>query len=143
MINSAANRVLALCCLTAVLSGCGGVGVILFKKENGGPIGAKNVTSQVFDLDCSDSFQATGGQTALGGQAGITSVGCSYQGAPMAWNKLGYFHCAPMAAGNWEKYREKVIAQASKRGCPGVAIRKLPPSVNQQGEAIGAWCVAL
>lgn len=143
MTYSALYRSLALAVVVTSLVGCGGTGIILFEAENGGPTGPKDTVSKVFDLDCADSFKASGGQTALGGQAGSYGVACTYEGKPMEWKSLGVFHAAPMAANNWDKYRAKVAEKASKRGCPGVAIRKLPPSENQQGEAIGAWCVAL
>src|SRR4051812_20833662 len=117
--------------VAAVLAGCGGVGVILFDADNGGTHGDKGAMSQGFDVDCSDSFEANGSQTAVGSEAGTYGAACTYQGKPMAWKSLGAFHAAPMAAGNWEKYRGKVIEKASKKGCPGVAIRKAPPTKNQ------------
>ncbi len=134
---------LALASVTATLAGCGGTGVVLFDAENGGPKGPKGTRSKVFEIECVDSFKATGGRSALGGAAGDYAVGCTYEGKPMPWSSLGVFHAAPMAAGNWDKYKVKVIEKASGRGCPGVAVRTKPPTENQQGEAIGAWCVDL
>jgi hypothetical protein len=48
-----------------------------------------------------------------------------------------------MATGKWARYQGEVAKKATGKGCPGVAVRNAPPTVNQQGEAIGAFCVAL
>ncbi|APR81579.1 Hypothetical protein A7982_06928 [Minicystis rosea] len=133
---------LATMALCACLSGCG-VGAIFFKAEGDGPPDKPVETTQVFDIECKDAFQATGGRTVLGSRAGNYSVSCTHKGEPLHFRILGQFSAAPMAAGKWDKYRLKVIEKARRRGCPGVAVRVDPPTENQEGEAIGAFCVAL
>lgn len=124
-------------------AGCGGVGVIMFDAKNGGPPEGPAQTFATYDVDCSDSFEESGGQTAMGATAGTYGVACRFEGKSLedTFNILGVFHAAPMASGNWKKYHDKVIAKAQGKGCPGVAVRKTPPTENQEGEAIGAFCV--
>lgn len=123
--------------------GCGGVGVITFDPANGGPPGGPAKSFASYDIDCTDSFEASGGSTALGNAAGTYGIACTYQGKPIddSFVILGVFHAAPMAAGKWNVYQTKVTSKAQSKGCPGVAIRKSEPTKNQQGEAIGAFCV--
>jgi hypothetical protein len=104
-------------------------------------LASANASFTSYDIDCVDSFVATGGQTALNGRAGNYGVACTKDGAPMSGEILGVFHSAPAAAGKWDVYRAKVIKTARAKGCPAVAVRKSAPTINQQGEAHGAYCV--
>jgi hypothetical protein len=126
-------------CVSAV--GCLGIGIIHFEPENGGPSPGVSKSFKAFDIDCTDTFKATGGNGALGAAAGNYSVSCTQDGHEMTAKVLGAFHAAPAAAGQWDKYRAQVTERARNQGCPRVAVRKTEPSVNQQGEAIGAFCV--
>jgi hypothetical protein len=135
----------AACMLVSVsaFSGCG-VGVIYFEAKNGGPgpaVAAPAGTFKAYDVDCKDGFEATGGQNALGNLAGTYSVDCQKDGAAMTGKIVGIFHAAPMARKKWDRYRAEVTEKARKKGCPAVAVRKTAPTLNQQGEAIGAFCV--
>jgi hypothetical protein len=62
--------------------------------------------------------------------------------ALMPWRVLGVFHAVPAAGGHWDDYRGRIPAMTGERCCPAVAIRTTPPMANQEGEAIGAFCVA-
>jgi hypothetical protein len=136
------NHALALLASVLVLAAAGcGIGIIYFEAENGGPTKGANASFTSYDIDCVDSFVATGGQTALNGRAGNYGVACTKDGAPMSGEILGVFHSAPAAAGKWDVYRAKVIKTARAKGCPAVAVRKSAPTINQQGEAHGAYCV--
>jgi hypothetical protein len=77
----------------------------------------------------------------MGSEAGTYSVGCKRDGQPIAVKVLGMYHAAPLATGKWDQYRAEVTEKARMAGCPAVAVRKNPPTVNQGGEAIGAFCV--
>lgn len=129
------------------LSGCG-VGAMYFEPVGSGPpSGAAAANFQSFDVDCQDGFEkATGDKAGLsvsGSVAGTYSVACTKDGKPMPGTVLGLFHAAPLANGKWDQYRIEVVAKARDKGCPGVAVRKTAPTVNQGGEAIGAFCVQL
>ena len=127
---------------SAFLSTACGTGVIYFEKRGDGPPAGPAKDFKAFDLECQDTFAATGGQTALGNAAGHYSISCTHQGQPMPrWTELGVFHAAPMARNHWDQYRSEVIAKAQAQGCPAVAVRTSPPTQNQQGEAIGAFCI--
>jgi hypothetical protein len=79
----------------------------------------------------------------MGAQVGTYTVACTEDGKPMSGKVIGLFRAAPLAAGKWDQYRTKVTAKARKQGCPAVAVRKSPPTKNEEGEAIGAFCVQL
>lgn len=127
--------------LAASLCSACGIGIILFDPSDGGPSGKANPSAQAFDIECKDTFEDSGGSTALGSRAGSYSVSCTYQGKALPWKTLGVFHAAPAAAGSWDKYRAAVLKKARAKGCPAVAIRTTPPTENQEGEATGAFCV--
>ena len=126
--------------LSSTVAGCG-IGIIYFEAENGGPPKGANPSFTSYDIDCTDTFVATGGMTVMNKVAGDYTISCSKDGQPFSAEILGKFHAAPAAAGKWDTYRAKVIKTAQKKGCPAVAVRKTEPSKNQQGEAIGAFCV--
>jgi hypothetical protein len=133
----------AMLLVSVLAAGCG-TGVIYFEPKNGGPAGgAAAANFKTFDIDCVDGFEAAagGGQTVMGSEAGTYSVGCKKDGAPMTAKVLGVFHAAPLATNKWNHNRAEVAEKARLKGCPAVAIRKAPPTVNQGGEAIGAFCV--
>ena len=141
MSNARLGAVLAV--VAVGLIGCGGVGVISFDARNGGPPPGPANAFATYTLDCNDTFAPTGGKTALGNAAGSYSVACTFEGRALeeAFDVLGVFHAAPMASGKWNVYHDKVIAKAQAKGCPGVAVRRAEPTANQEGEAIGAFCV--
>jgi hypothetical protein len=130
----------ALLVSSLVLPSCG-VGMIIFESKNGGPPAAPAADFKSYDIDCVDGFEKTGGQTAMGSEAGVYRVGCTRDGQPMTAKIVGVFHAAPLAAGKWSQYREEVTLKAREKGCPAVAVRKTAPTENQGGEAIGAFCV--
>lgn len=119
-----------------------GVGVIVFEDKAMAQAPA-NTTPVAYDIDCVDSFEATGGKTGLDNAAGVYGVSCTYQGQPIPWKIVGTFSAAPMAntAERWAKYRTKVTAMAKEKRCSAVALRRSWPSKNQEGEAFGAFCV--
>jgi len=124
-----------------LIPGCG-IGVVYFEPVGVGPrTGESPANFTVFDIDCKDGFEKTGGTNALGSAAGNYSISCTKDGQPMPGTVIGIFHAAPAAKGKWETYRKKVAAKARAKKCPAVAIRLAPPTVNQQGEAIGAFCI--
>jgi len=120
----------------------GGVGVIVF-KDKGVTAAAAGTALVTYDIDCVDSFEATGGQTGLGNAAGEYGVSCTYQGQPIPWRIVGSFSAAPMAntTERWTKYRAKVTEMAKQKHCAAVALRLGWPTKNQEGEAFGAFCV--
>lgn len=130
------------------LGGCG-VGIIYYEPKNGGPPSGPAKDFKAVDIDCQDGFEKdtsflanlNGGQTAMGAEAGTYTVACTQDGKPMTGKVVGVFHAAPLAAGKWDQYRGEVTAKARNQGCPTVAVRKSPPTKNQEGEAIGAFCL--
>jgi hypothetical protein len=127
--------------LMAVVSfgaaGCG-TGLILFKESNGGPPGSSGVAAKTFDLVCRDKVTPNkDGGHVLDGERVQYDENCG----SIPGKILGYFHCAPLAHGKWDKYRKEVAEKATSKGCPGVAIRTTPPLVNDGGEAVGAYCI--
>ena len=120
-------------------------GVIQYENVGGGPPSTGPKTNPaVHDVICEDAFDRDPGQgrTVLGSRAGSYRVACSYQGAALPWTVLGQFHAAPAANGAWGDYRSRVMRMAADRRCPAVAIRTQPPTRNQEGEALGAFCVS-
>lgn len=123
------------------VTGCG-TGVIRFQDRNGGPPAPSGTEAQRFDLECKDTITDNpDGSYVHDGKRVSYNDDCSWQGKGMPWKVLGYFHCAPLAHGKWDQYRQEVAAKATSKGCPGVAIRKMPPLVNDGGEAVGAYCI--
>ena len=120
----------------------GGVGAIVFKDKGVTPAAAGTAIVS-YDIDCVDSFTATGGQTGLGNAAGEYGAACTYKGQPVTWRIVGTFSAAPMAntAERWTKYRTKVMEMAKEKHCGSVALRVSWPTKNQEGEAFGAFCV--
>lgn len=123
------------------IDGCG-TGAILFNERNGGPPSSTGAEAKQFDLDCKDVITPSAdGSYKYKGEKVNYDEACTWENKTMPWKVLGYFHCAPLAHGKWDQYRKEVAAKATGKGCPGVAIRKTPPLVNDGGEAIGAYCV--
>ena len=153
MSSNLLGRVAVGIALSSLLGGCllmsagkalnnDGVGVIVFKDKGLTPAAAGTAVA-TFDIDCTDSFEATGGQTGLGNAAGEYGATCTYKGQPTTWRVVGTFSAAPMAntTERWTKYRAKVTAMAKDKKCSAVAVRVSWPTKNQEGEALGAFCV--
>lgn len=140
MKNHAFGLLASVLLLASTAAGCG-IGIIYFEAEGAGPPKGANANFRSYDIDCVDNFQATGGQTVMNARAGKYRIACTRDGQPMTAEVLGVFHAAPAAKKKWDIYRDKVVKVAQKKGCPAVAVRKSAPTENQQGEAIGAFCV--
>ena len=142
MISTRLLRFVGMSALGALaLTACGGIGYVRFVAQNGGPSGAPAAHFASYDIQCTDTFAASGGRSVLGNAAGVLGTHCEYQGHSMEFAILGEFHAAPMARNHWTEYRQSVIERARTMGCPAVAVRTAPPTHNQEGEAVGAFCV--
>jgi|GEM_PF-5761064 len=140
------TRPLALASL-GVLAGCGMMNP--YTPLNGGPPDDAPDHMAVYDIDCRDTPRASGATSITGVGESVLNQGrefyaaCTYQGKPLPWEVLGVFHAGADSEDDWASWRDDAKERAEDENCPGVALRKFPPTYGDTNhEAVGALCVA-
>jgi hypothetical protein len=112
---------------------------------NGGPQGKRVEAPQVFTIDCRDTAMLVDQTTVIGIiDRGVTDAwyaSCTYEGKRIPWLVLGVLHAGMDRHDDWQEFRGKLVTIGGKHGCPGVAVRKFPPTLGRGDTAVGALCV--
>lgn len=111
--------------LALAATGCGGLGTVRYEGDEAKRAGLTSADVAVYVVDCVE------GQNLV----------CSYQGQPLPWRVVGWFHVPSKAFGKWDLYHAKVRDRAAQVGCRAVGLRRVPPPRGGPEEPIGALCL--
>jgi hypothetical protein len=116
-------------------SSCGGLPVpyeALDRSFKGNP--NPGARPEAYAITCKDKKK----KLPTGVPAHVTV--CSNGGA-FPWKVLGAYRVPPGVSEEWNLYQVSVQYAAGANGCPAIAIRDKPPTVEHTGEAVGAFCI--
>jgi hypothetical protein len=111
--------------LALAATGCGGLGTVRYEGDEVKRAGLTSADVAVYVVDCAEGQSLT----------------CSYQGQPLPWRVVGWFHVPSKAFGKWDLYHDKVRDRAAQVGCRAVGLRRVPPPRGGPEEPVGALCL--